>query len=713
MKLPAPPLLLLMVAMFFAPVFGGRLSLDAATDTGAIPVMLEHLLIAVPIVAAVLLVAFRNTVIMLPAPRLLVPLTLFWLALFVSVIGSEFRHDTILEFCRWTVYCLAIGVCVSAVGRSDGPRLMVAAWFAGCCVMAMFGAWEYLQNSATAPNWRIFAGWQNPNAAASLLSMALPAGVALSMSFARSRALGTTVAVGCALILAALWLTASKGGLASALVGVVAFVGASMIQKRSRPTAEECTPLVVLGVATAAILLLLYAPARSAEPGSSSRVFAAGAEAEQSVGFRRQLWIDTAKMAGENPVAGVGIGAFSPAFPRYSTTQGSALAHNSYLQLAAETGAFGVLSLFAFIGVWITFAWRQNPGVPSSENILRNGIVASVVAGGANAFVESSFSYFGFGVSVFALIGLALLLAPDGARPERSTMGARLLPASLLSFIVIGYMAMTAANDRGLFHATVLIRNGEYDRALNQLRDVSRQPLDPTGRTLLSRLLLSRAETLESAGRHGEARGDRDEAKQLLEEALRLRPTAANHALYADALAALKLGSQAEASYGRAASLAPASPLYKRKLFQFFVSIGDVPRATTVASELVEMESSNYFTIRALPWLISTDTIEARMFLADLAKEASDRTEEIASLEGAYNILVDYRKKTYGEIKRMTGGVAELYEFELGGQSLRIASIRFDELKQVARRLTSLYRVSGRDADAIRIDDEVIALEEL
>lgn len=709
MKLPKTPALLIILALFLAPIFGGYIPLDITQEERISPNTV-HFLIALPVLIAAVFIALRETVVMIPSPKALVPLALFWIVLFGSAVSSQFHHESALELCKWTVYLAACFVCVASLGRTFGPIFALAAWIGGCVITGTLGIWEYIQNAATTPNWRVFAGWHNPNAAAGMLSVALPVGIILAMSQYRNRATTIALSVGCGVILVALWLTASKGGLASASVGLFATAIIIFFQRQARSILAGWPSVVLIAFVTAALLAVLYAPSGSSDAGGSSRLFVAGAEAAQSVGFRASLWRDTWSMALANPLLGVGLGAFGAMFPRYATTQGSALAHNSYLQLASEIGIVGFVLIIFFVGAWLLAVCRSNPGLPGESNAIRIAIVGSVFSAGANAMVESSFSYFGFGISAFALFGIGLLLASDGARPERSPFGPRAVPVILISALVATYLALTAINDQKVIAGAALMRSGDYEAALATYRDATAQPLDATPKTAIARLLLAKAAALEGANRNAEAKRVREEALQFGQDAVRLRPNAATYALLADTFAALGINAQAESQYGRAISLSPSNPLYRRKLFQFLVSTGQLDRAEMVARQLIAMEETPFFKERALPWLVNLDTLDARMFLAQRAKDSGNSAAEIQMLEGAYRLLLEYRQKTYSELMRITAGDERLFDIQLAGQSVREAMKRFDELKSVAGRLRLLYTITNREREAELIERQIEGL---
>lgn len=67
---------------------------------------------------------------------------------------------------------------------------------------------------------------------------------------------------------------------------------------------------------------------------------------------RPELWRSSLKMIRDNPLLGVGLGAFRTAYPRYDNLSGLfevQKAHNDYLQLVAETGAVGAVLGVVFL----------------------------------------------------------------------------------------------------------------------------------------------------------------------------------------------------------------------------------------------------------------------------------------------------------------------------------------------------------------------------
>lgn len=109
--------------------------------------------------------------------------------------------------------------------------------------------------------------------------------------------------------------------------------------------------------AVAAVLFLLFAPASVKERLSTIKSY----DEDSSAQARLHTWAIALKMIAANPIVGVGFRNFQSAYPHYDpqplTAKGTNVffvAHNSYLQLSAESGVpvlLTYLSLFA-VSFW-------------------------------------------------------------------------------------------------------------------------------------------------------------------------------------------------------------------------------------------------------------------------------------------------------------------------------------------------------------------------
>ncbi len=131
----------------------------------------------------------------------------------------------------------------------------------------------------------------------------------------------------------ALLLTASRTAAISLALGLLIIVFDSRQLNVRRVTA-----LVAVGV-TAALLVLVYLPSRSAERlGSTSSEISTG-----TLNGRTTYWKLSFDLFSRHPVEGVGVGAFSE--ENILIGGGGKVAHNAFMSILAELGAVG-LSLF-------------------------------------------------------------------------------------------------------------------------------------------------------------------------------------------------------------------------------------------------------------------------------------------------------------------------------------------------------------------------------
>jgi O-antigen ligase len=106
--------------------------------------------------------------------------------------------------------------------------------------------------------------------------------------------------------------------------------------------------------------------------------------------FRLYTWRGTAKMALANPVFGTGPGTFPALYPRYAEVGRTGLAHQSYLQVAAESGIPAALGLLT-------------AALLALASVRRGNLVCAALAGGLlAALLRSCFD------SEWALMGNSL-----------------------------------------------------------------------------------------------------------------------------------------------------------------------------------------------------------------------------------------------------------------------------------------------------------------
>jgi putative inorganic carbon (HCO3(-)) transporter len=122
---------------------------------------------------------------------------------------------------------------------------------------------------------------------------------------------------------------------------------------------------------------------------------------------RGWIWRDTLAMIRANPLLGVGLGAFSTAYPIYTQSNGSLLvaaAHNDYLQILAECGVVGAALALWFLMLVIRAIFR---GVQSSDPLF----AGLAMGGGAGVFSALMHSFFDFNLQIPSIALMFLLLS--------------------------------------------------------------------------------------------------------------------------------------------------------------------------------------------------------------------------------------------------------------------------------------------------------------
>jgi putative inorganic carbon (hco3(-)) transporter len=172
--------------------------------------------------------------------------------------------------------------------------------------------------------------FENPNDLATALDLLLPFAVALALI---SKGLARLFYLACAAVLAAgVLFTLSRGG----FLGLIAS-GGVLLWKLGRSRRLKTT----LGVALICGILLAVMPG-----GYGARIatiFNSEQDQTGSAQLRRELMQRAASIAISRPIVGVGMGNFHI----YSIRE--KLAHNSYLEIAAELGVIGLIAYLILI----------------------------------------------------------------------------------------------------------------------------------------------------------------------------------------------------------------------------------------------------------------------------------------------------------------------------------------------------------------------------
>jgi probable O-glycosylation ligase (exosortase A-associated) len=242
--------------------------------------------------------------------------------------------------------------------------------------------------------------YANPNDLAALTLLQLAgASALLATDRARWIRLGALASV---LVLSVLVLMTQSRG---ALIALVVFAGLALASQRRRPGA-----LLLMGAVVAAAAV--FAPAGVWQRASglvhlTSTETLAEADEEGSARQRFVIWTVAASIIRDQPVTGVGLGAYPEAHERYAASEGVAWVaggkrdtHSTFLNVAAETGYPGLLLFLGMLGAVVYAAERARRAVRRVDRaaadriwLLEAGLMAYLAAGVFGSFAHLSHLY--------------------------------------------------------------------------------------------------------------------------------------------------------------------------------------------------------------------------------------------------------------------------------------------------------------------------------
>jgi O-antigen ligase len=185
---------------------------------------------------------------------------------------------------------------------------------------------------------------------------------------------------------------------------------------------------------------------------------------------RTQIWKASLQVIQSHPILGVGLGRFRYQSKQFTpAVEGTIaryrkwpnIAHNEYLQYAAEIGIPAAMLLFGIAGWLLALAWRRAKNLPQESRIVQEAALCTAAALGIHALVDNNWTF-----PVLAA-GLAVIsqadLLPQGNwefiwrwTPVRRTAFAfglalvfihsTLIPAAGLYFNEAGHQAYIAEN---------------------------------------------------------------------------------------------------------------------------------------------------------------------------------------------------------------------------------------------------------------------------
>lgn len=656
------PQLGLFLALLLAPLIGGQVSVEPQPASGFVSGLFAgdlpfaaHGLLALLVLAGSVALLLGRRVIQVPSYWATGFLALLLFCIVFSVGLSRFRYVSVQTALEWASYAAAFYLALGCAGRRRGSMAAVSAVALGTVVLALRALAEYGETRSP-----MFAGWNNPNALAGILIVGFFCCLGLAVSL-KDRFLVPwlgAVAIGLATVL-----TQSKGGLLVLGGMSLLFLVFVLAWGRDRARAGFLRGFSAI-VVVAALVGAMQARQSAAVEGNAptaaplGRVVAAQETQAQSFTFRKLLFQTALDLAKQNPL-GTGPGTFQYFSARPGRVTSTVYAHNTTLQLAAESSWLAAAAFLGFVLAWLAQVFRGARSTVGEVGLLRAGVCAAVLAACAHSLIESSFSYYGLGLVVFALAGIALLLSADAVAPEQTPKEVRIPLAAfciLLSFAFMAFIAGEYGKSR-LAHA---LAAGDPAAARSAAEAAQRfSSGDGQFWLLKARVAASPEEALQDVQR----------AAQLSPQPRIFRMLGR---MFVDRG---KPGNAAEA-YREALDWDPNNLPALRALIDLELEQGREEEARALALRTVEVEKSTYYTVRSIAELVPTETFYARLVLARLAKAEERPTLLKEALQGYER----YMAITVPQILRFAEAGIDGY----AGESLQDALDKVEEAREAA-----------------------------
>jgi tetratricopeptide (TPR) repeat protein len=543
------------------------------------------------------------------------------------------------------------------------------------------------------------------------------------------------------LFLAGLLISGSRGAALGLIAGGFAFL-LTAAMRRSWPDRRQVLAMATLIVALLPLLWFLRVPmlGRMAgvpgtppiPPGSPAE----GASARSNA-FRLLTWQATLKIIQNKPVLGTGAGTFEFALPRYAIAGYTGMAHQSYLQIAAEAG---LPALLAWLGALTMTLGRLLSRRRGANDWLLPGLAGGIVAAMAHNIVDYSWYVSGTALPFWLFLGAAVALTrtepPNhpgageprfGARDERqrrgpgpgevpqnkgreghdgdrtrpaqrSTPGARRptpnaqRPAPGAKRIALGTAGVLLLALNGVWLMAALHRQTAQVAIMN--RD-ARSALDGLGAA--AALTPLDAEVQIELGGIRASTGDREAAAAAFRRAANLAPTWGRpHYRLGRLWENAGQLDQAAAAFKQAAARDPRATQPLAALAEVLKAQNDHGAAMDVYRRIVAIEESPAGQIRPLDQMTDTNPAIAREALAREAESQSDRETAIRHYRAAADRLRRWRLDLdfQVQVKQATGGTLTDRELDLLQTEARLW-----------RRLATLYSQTGQTeaaAEALR-----------
>ncbi len=284
-----------------------------------------------------------------------------WLPLTLS------RQATLTEYCELLSYIAIFFLCLQTFQKPARLLRLVTALVAIGFVEALYGLLDFVSNATpTSFSWAN-GSFVNKNHFAGYLELIIPLAFASLLVHFEKRAAGGAQTVEekymksafvlftVFLMICALILSGSRGGLISFSIGILGFTFLAVM--RGLMKRWLAIMLLILALALGTFMIV--------NPNIVQKHTSRFVEMERSAQIRNEIWKSAWHIFQDFPVFGSGLGTYRHLSRRYKTFQGALAfeySHNDYAQLLAETGLLGsffVVGLGGSLIFRIVRTWRH------------------------------------------------------------------------------------------------------------------------------------------------------------------------------------------------------------------------------------------------------------------------------------------------------------------------------------------------------------------
>lgn len=491
-------------------------------------------------------------------------------------------------------------------------------------------------------HFRLSATFLNPNFFAGFLVIAIPVSLALYLSASRAT-VASLFGVAFVVEVSSLAMTGSKFGVIAAIIALI-IAGTLAISTKCLGK-RHLVRLLIIALIAAPLLVVFSGTIKSRMQEAS----AAGGSQAHSQSFRLYTWIGATRMIKANPVLGVGPGMFSVVFPRYALAGYTTHAHESYLQIAAESGipaliaflvVLGSIGAAGFVGIVKRHETKTNDSPAAAlEDFISSkswrmivcALFGACVGSVVRNLVDSDWYY--LGVALPFWIASGLVIGRTGGAERRLHSG---------GFKMVIVVVCIAA-----IFACAVFGFGDYLALANTQQGLERavavSPLNPKYHSDLSKYLA--------------VNGTPEEALKQADEAIRLSPADGGY-YFAKALVAERAGKLdlALSALNESLEYKPHSAQVLFEIARVYLTMGNLSGYEAYTKRMLAQEHSVYETLVGVPEMVDTRFARAHYYFAYKFMSSGKYQDAAREFQAAIEVLERWQSyPNFIEIARFSG----------------------------------------------------------